>query len=139
MAEHPKRPLFVTILALVVLSIAALHLMRLIQAISLWEFLSELPDVSPTYLALSGAVWVLLGLGLAWGLWQGLAGAPLAARLLSLAYVLYKWIERLVMSRLDGGQPDWPFALAVTLVSLLIVFWGLSRPPVKAFFLERRE
>lgn len=139
MKERPKRPFFVTCLALVVLIIAALHLVRLTQVISEWKFLSELPNVSPAYLAASGLAWVLLGLLLAWGLWRGSGWAPLAARFLSLTYALYRWIERLIMARFGDPQSDWPFALAVTLVSLFIIYWGLSRPPVRAFFIERRE
>jgi hypothetical protein len=55
------------------------------------------------------------------------------------AYFIYQWVERFVIARLGNELANWPFFLAVTLLSLVVVFWGLSRGNVKAFFGERHE
>ena len=134
-----KRPLIVTSLAVVVLTISVLNLIRFIQAISLWKILMDLPGLSPVYLAASGLIWTLLGLLLSWGLWRGNARAPAAARILCVAYFIFEWVERFIMVRLGNELENWPFFLAFTLLSLGVIFWGLSRENVRAFFGERHE
>jgi hypothetical protein len=123
----------------VVLTISVLNLIRFIQAISLWKILMGLPGLSPVYLASSGLLWTLLGLPLAWGLWRGNVRAPAAARIICVAYFVYEWVERFIMARMGNELANWPFFLAVTLLSLGVIFWGLSRGNVKAFFGERHE
>jgi len=136
---NPKRPPIVTSLVVVVLTISVLNLIRFIQAISLWKFIVDLPGLSPVYLAASGLIWTLLGLLLSWGLWRGNARAPAAARILCVAYLIFEWIERFIMVRLGNELENWPFFLAFTLLSLGVIFWGLSRENVRAFFGERHE
>jgi hypothetical protein len=63
----PKRPFSVTLLFLGVLSIAGLHLLRLLQAVQQWQYLDSLPGVSP---ALPGAHRA----GMGWG-WRCSAAA----------------------------------------------------------------
>ena len=137
--NNTKRPLIVTTLAVAVLTISALNLIRFIQAISLWKILVDLPGLSPVFLAASGLIWTLLGLPLCWGLWRGNIRAPAAARILCVAYFIYEWIERFVMARVGNELANWPFFLAFTLLSLGVIFWGLSRGNVKVFFGERHE
>jgi hypothetical protein len=137
--QHAKRPLIVTSLVVAVLTISVLNLIRFVQAIKQWEFLSGLSGVSPIYLAASGLIWALLGLPLSWGLWLGKPKAPAATRILCVAYILYEWIELLVIARAGGSKENWPFFLTLTLIILMVIFWGLSRRNVKAFFGERHE
>lgn len=137
--SHTKRPLIVTSFAVAVLTISVLNLIRFIQAIRLWEFLSDLPGVSPVYLAASGLIWALLGLPLTWGLWRGNARAPAATRILIVTYCIYEWVERFIMARMGSQLVNWPFILVFTLIILGVIFWGLSRENVKAFFGERHE
>jgi hypothetical protein len=137
--SHAKRPLIVTSLAVAVLTISVLNLIRFFEAIRLWEFLSDLPGISPVYLAASGLIWALLGLPLSWGLWRGNARAPAATRILCVAYCSYEWVERFIMARMGSRLANWPFFLVFTLIILGVIFWGLSREKVKAFFGERHE
>lgn len=137
--DSPKRPLIVTSLAVVVLTISVFNLIRFLQAISLWKFLADLPGLSPVYLAASGLIWTLVGLPLSWGLWRGYARALDAARILCVAYFIFEWVERLLMARTGAELENWPFFLAFSLLSLGVIFWGLSRENVKAFFGERHE
>lgn len=133
------RPFLVTLVAILVLTITGIHLVRLIQTLSWWDFLSNLPRVSPVYLALSGLLWTLAGFPIFIGLWLGWPGLPKATRLLALAYALYVWLDRLFMANRENIMVNWPFAAGMTTLLLLIVFWTFSRPPVKAYFGELNE
>ena len=137
--RKPERPLLVTLLALVVLSITAIHLTRFINSLTAWEFLSSLTGVSPLYLALTGLVGVLVSLPLFLGLWRGHPKSPLATRILAVAYTIYEWLERSGLIGAGGLRPSWPFAAGVTLILLIFIFWVLSRPNAKAFFGEMHE
>ena len=73
--------------------------------------------------------------------WQnGLAlGRPRLTRLAVLAYLLYYWLDRLLIENQVGRQSNLPFATGATLAVLVIVFWLLSLRKVKAFFGETHE
>ena len=133
------RPFLVTLVAILVLTITGIHLVRLIQTLSWWDFLSSLPHVSPIYLALTGLFWTLAGLPIVVGLWLGRPGLPRATRLLALAYALYVWLDRLLVANADREMENWPFAVGVTALFLFIVFWTFSRPQVKNYFGEMHE
>jgi hypothetical protein len=137
--QYSPRPLGVTLLALGVLSIASLNLLRLVDAVRLWEFLSKLLPISPLYLALTGLIAGGAGLILAWGLWKGRGWAPRFTRLASLAYMIYYWLDRLLLSNADSRRSNLPFSIGATLVLLALVFWILSRPKAKAFFGDDHE
>jgi hypothetical protein len=133
------RPFLVTLVAFVVLSITGIHLIRLIQALSWWDFLSSLPRISPVYLALTGLLWTLVGLPIFVGLWLGRPGLPRATRVLALAYALYLWIDRLLVANIAETKVNLPFTAGATALLLLIVFWTFSRPSVKNYFGEMNE
>jgi hypothetical protein len=116
-----------------VLTITAANLVRLVQAIQQWQFLTELLSVSPLYLAASGFIWTTAGLVLAWGLWRGRRWAPGLMRLFALAYSLYYWLDRLLL-RTAGPGSNWPFTAVANLVLLIFIFRVLSRPRVKKYF-----
>jgi hypothetical protein len=130
------RPASVTWLALGVLIFSGVHLLRLVQAVQQWEFLSELLQISPFYLALTGLLWGAAGILAAWGLWQGKGWAPGFTRLLVLAFLVYSWLDRLLLA---GQRTNWPFAVAASLIVLLLIFWILSRHKARTFFEAHRE
>lgn len=133
------RPFLVTLVALLVLTITGIHLVRLIQTLSWWDFLSSLPRISPVYLALTGLFWTLAGLPIVIGLWSGRPGTPKATRMLALAYALYVWLDRILVSDTGREMVNLPFSIAVTAVFLFIVFWTFSRRNVKDYFGELNE
>jgi hypothetical protein len=133
------RPFLVTLVAILVLTITGIHLVRLIQTLSWWDFLSSLPRVSPVYLALTGLFWTLAGLPIAIGLWFGRPGVPKATRLLAPAYALYVWLDRLLVSDAGREMVNLPFTVGVTALFLFIVFWTFSRRHVKDYFGEMNE
>jgi hypothetical protein len=143
------RPLSVTLLALGVLSIAGLNLVRFILAISRWQFLSNLPGVSPLYLALSGLIWSVVGIVLFWSLWRGLPWAPRLLQAVMLTYAAYYWLDRIFLAEhlVTGPQGslspflplNWPFTITITAILMVVAVWILSRPGTKIYFGERYE
>ena len=134
LTNGPKsRPLSVTLLILGVLIMSAINLFGFAQAVLNWEFYKELLPLSPLYLAMSGLIWGLAGLPLVWGLWFGHAWAPRSTLFFALAYTLYYWLDRLLLSTNAGGS-NWPFAVVTNVSLILIIYWILYRPRAKAFF-----
>jgi hypothetical protein len=132
--HKPKRPRGVTLLALGVLIIAVLNLTRLLAAIRLWLFLEEILPFSGLYLIATGLIWAGFGLPLSWGLWRGLSWAPGFCRISAVAYLIYYWLDRLLLANHPGREANLPFAAGASLVGILLVYWILSRRSSKAFF-----
>ncbi|RMF44741.1 MAG: hypothetical protein D6755_08860 [Anaerolineae bacterium] len=135
-----RRPLSVTILALGVLTLAALYLTRIEAALRHWDTLQ-------TY-ALPGAAWYLLVSGMIWSLLFGflgvrlLRGSPQTGRFLRLTVVLYtviQWLERVYLRARTPAVHNTAFWLLLTLLGLLWVFWTLSQPGAKLYLGELHE
>jgi hypothetical protein len=116
------------------------------MALGQWEFLSDLPGLSPIYLALSGLIWALAGLPLFWGLWKGRPWALQLSRAFVLTYALYYWIDWVyVAERTPGGTNragfpiNWPFAASLTFVIFAYTTWLFRRRKTKIFFGEENE
>ena len=133
-SEKPKRPFSVTLLALGVLILAALNLTRLLSAIRFWTFLQEILPFSGLYLVGTGLIWAGFGLPLFWGLWHGLPWAPGMTRIASVAYLIYYWLDRLLLSNHPGREANFSFAVGASLVGLVWVIWILSRPKAIIYF-----
>jgi len=132
--QDQKRPFLVTLLAVLVLSITIVNLLRLVNTIALWSFLSDFPGISPFYLAATGLVWALIGVALVWVLWTGNPRAPTVARILTIFYLSYKWLEWIVLTTSGNKLQNWPFLVVLTIVVILFTFWTLSRSDAKDFF-----
>ncbi len=135
-----SRPAGVSLLAFVVLIIAAVGGIRLAQSIENWNSLAGLPQVSPLYLALTGLFWALTGLPLAVALWKGSPHSGWAARIFILLYSLYAWMDRLlvanVLGRPDKGY-DLLFLIVFNLLILILFFGILSLSKVKSYLGEK--
>lgn len=135
-----KRPLGVTMLALGVLILTGVHLTRFVLAIREWTFLSTLPlTTPPLYLALSGLLWGLVGLPLCVGLWRGWPRARLVIRWVAPLYVIHVWLDRSLLASSPAGRVSQPFRMSASVVLLALLYWTLSRRPVKRFFGEMHE
>jgi hypothetical protein len=117
--------------------ISGINLLRFVQAIRQWDFLSELLSISPFYLAATGLFWGSLWLAAAWGLWRGRRWAPSLTILAAVTYTLYYWLDRLLLSG-DSPGINWPFAAAINAALLFLTVRILTRSRVKAFFQEKR-
>lgn len=139
LSQVRKRPFLVTLLAVVVLSITIIHLVRFVNTLSLWNFLTSFPGISPPFLALTGLFWAIVGVLLFWGLWTGKSRTPKATCILTVVYLGYQWLERILSVRLGNELENWPFAAGMTLIVLIFIFWTLSRSGAKAYFGEIHE
>ena len=132
-----KRPFAVTLLVIEVLIFTGLNVFRCLSAFRYWDFLSSIAiSVSPLYLALSGALWFLIGSALIWMIWRGQPSAPKMLRGFSAIYGLYYWADRWLLTA-SILKERWPFALIMTGFGLVFVFLVLTRPKVTKFFLRR--
>lgn len=135
-----KRPKSVTWLAVAVLSLWIVYLTRVVSILQQWDYLSTLPlSASPAYLLFSGIVWSILPLPLLWGLLAGKNWTPKVTIGFSILYGLYYWLEQWLVKINPLRTTNWPFSLAVTIILFALIFWILSRQPVKTYFGESNE
>jgi hypothetical protein len=131
------RPYRVTLLAVGGLTIASLNLIRLIEAVRQWKFLSGLPNVAPLYLALSGLIWAAIGIPLFWGLLQGIPWTRRYAKVFVVVYALYYWLDRLLVADRNVITAKWHFMVGLTAFLLLFSFWALVSQKSQAFFRDQ--
>ncbi len=134
------RPFSVTILALGVLTFAALYLTRVFVTLQEWDFLRAH--------ALPGAAWYLLGTGVLWsalffpwgvGLWRGAARACRSALPLGTVYLAAQWSERLYLHWRNAPAYNHPFWAGASLLAWGGLWWVCSRRKTKLFFGELHE
>lgn len=128
-----NRPIAVTSLALLVLTLSVWNGLRLGAAIASWQVLIEY-GAKPLYIAISGSAWALAGIPLFVGLWRGAAWARKMAYITAAGYASWVWFDRLV---LQTPHANWPFALAVTVALLSFTIITLSLRGSKFFFSKR--
>ncbi len=132
-----KRPSSVTILSWLVLCFSAWNFVRFGAALFFWQTLKEYHlMVDPAYVAGMGLLWGLSGLPLAWGLRQGKAWARVACLCAAAGYASWYWIDRLA---LQLPRPNWPFALAVTVILLLLCLVIMIWPNTRQWFKDRKS
>ncbi|MEA3349062.1 MAG: hypothetical protein U9Q82_00410 [Chloroflexota bacterium] len=135
--SNSKRPLPVTLLVVVVLSLTSLPWFGLHETWQHWDFLHTLPLSAPVlYLALTDAFWGLAGLALTWGLWTGRTWAWKGAQVAALGYALFYWLDKLVFASPEVIQARWPFCVGATAMGLIFCF-GVLWPPRSRCFFER--
>jgi len=145
-SEHPTiapvvdrhRPLSVTLLAIGVLIFAGINLVRLVVSLQQREFLAGLLPISPYYLSISGLVWLVVGLVIAWSLWTGRRWAAWVAMLGVLAYTIYYWLDRLLLAADKPGY-NWLFSAVANLLLMGIVYWALNNRKARNFFGELND
>jgi hypothetical protein len=118
-----------------VLTITSLYLLRLIEAVRQWQFLTGLTGVSPLYLALTGLIWASAGLLLFWGLWRGHARAARFAPGYLLVFALYNWLDRIVIANPAISLANWPVTAVLTIVGLAYTFWALRARASRDYFI----
>ena len=133
--DPTKRPFFATILVLVVLIFTSLNVIRSISAIQSWSFLESLPLQIPViYLILSGLIWAFLGFLLLISYILKKKWTLPLAMIMFIGYPVYYWIDHLLISKWRINDHQWRFALALTILSLILGFWMLNNPKTKNYF-----
>jgi hypothetical protein len=125
-----KRPMRITLLAVYVFSVACWNGLRLGEAIFFWKTLAEY-GAHPLYIAISSGVWLIAGLVLVWGLWQGKVWGWVATFGGIVGYASWYWFDRQVLQEL---HTNWPFALVTTAVFLFFILFILSSHSTRRFF-----
>jgi len=128
--QKRNRPVGVNILAVLTLCTALWNSLRLGEAIFFWKTLAEY-GAHPLYIAMSGGVWFIAGLLLAWGLWRGKAWAWLAAIGGAAGYGCWYWFDRLVLQK---PHANWPFVLGASVIFLLFILIILFSHNTRRFF-----
>jgi len=117
-----NRPIRVSFLVIIILTIALSNGLRLCEAVFFWMVLTKYHS-SPIYLAITGAVWLIIGSILAFEIlrrkpwaWAGtIAGIS--------CYATWYWVDRL---EIEIPHANGPFALALTVlflgISMMILF-----------------
>jgi hypothetical protein len=133
-----RRPNSVTVLALFILFIAFLNLIRIIQAIVQWQFLTGVLSYTPVYPLLSGIVWSILGLTLFLGAWRGWRKSPIFITLGGVFYSIYYWIDHFALSTTPFDS-NWLFILIINGLIMITIVWFLTRGNTKAYFGEAHD
>lgn len=137
-ARH-KRPRFVTILAFSVLFLSTVNLWSVYSAVTRSSLFSTLNLNLPLWLATaSGAVWGLLWLVLAWGLWRLYAPARKVTLITLPIYALYRNGIQLIFVTATYERNRLPFLIVVTGTLLIVAILGLTRQNVRQAFEQHR-
>jgi hypothetical protein len=141
MLVHPnmKRPLSVTVFCVLVLILSITSLVRLVQALVQWDFLSQLLGYFPIYIAFSGLLWALLNFGVFLLTFIGWHRGRWLVVFWLCALSVYYWVDRIMISANQEILVSWTFAAFINLLLFLWIFFFLSRPKVKRYFEETNE
>jgi len=116
-----RRSFRVTLSAWLVLFFTAWNAVRLWTALAWWDVLVELSaKPAPILTAISAVFWFIVGLSLFWGMLWGRAWAGKVLMLSAPGYSAWYWFERLFWQE---PRPNWPFAVILNLVILILVFF----------------
>jgi hypothetical protein len=130
-----RRPFRITLLAWFALILALWNGLRFIQAIRFWSTLKEFhASPNPIYDVVTGGIWSLFWLLIAWCLWHGTFWGRSVTGIGALCYVLWAWFDRLALQKPNS---NWPFVLVITVLILLMVLVVLFSPRTRTYFAKR--
>jgi hypothetical protein len=119
-----KPPIRVTLLYLLVLTLSAWNGLRLWTALAWQDVLTEFSASPPPIItAVSGAVWMIAGFILFWGIWQRKAWASKLLIGVASGYSVWYWSERLIW---QNPHPNWSFAVIVNLAALAFILLNVK-------------
>ncbi|WP_299025242.1 hypothetical protein [uncultured Thermanaerothrix sp.] len=97
--------------------------LRCVQALILWNWLIEIGIwPGPAYLALTGVVFTLLGATAILGVWQQRVWGLYLSGITLVSWSLWNWVDRLFVAVSPTIRDNWPFALGLNGVLLVIGF-----------------
>jgi len=132
-----KRPFGVTLLLWLVLSLSAWGVVRLLAALRWWDVLNEFgARLSPLYLSITGAGWVVAGAVLLWGLFSGKPWTRLAIPTSIFLWLMGYWIERMFF---ESPRANLSFALMVSILLSVVTLVSTLNRKTKEFFVRIEE
>ncbi len=130
---RPRRPLGITIVAIIILIFTLWNGLRLAGAIFFWRTLMAYHSVlGPIYQVLTGGIWFFSGLYALWCLWSGNRHGKLIGFTFSFVYGLWFWLDRLIVQ--VTIDPNWPFILSITLLLMLLITLNLFSRSASRYF-----
>ena len=132
-----KRPFGVTLLLWMVLSLSAWGAVRLFAALRWWDVLTEFDArLSPLYLSITGAGWVVAGGVLLSGMLMVKAWAPPAILTSFLLWLIEYWIERVFY---QSFRANLLFVVMGSIIGIIVVAAAASLRSTKLFFIRSEE
>jgi hypothetical protein len=132
-----KRPFSVTLLLWLVLSLSAWGAVRLFAAFRWWNVLNEFgARLSPLYLAITGAGWIVVGGVLLWSLFRGTSWVRLAIPISIFLWIMEYWIERIFF---ESPRANFPFALIASIFLFILTSVSAFNQKTKRFFVRSEE
>lgn len=132
-----SRPRSVTLLALLVLCIAAFSVLGLVSGVRRYTVLSRLPlSLPPVVPIVSAAVWAAAFGLLAFGLWRLKRWARWGTLAAVTLYLAQFWLERLLFGQSDYIRITTWFYVGLDMVILVLVWGSLWRAKVRHSFSE---
>lgn len=131
-----KRPFGVTLLLWLVLSLSGWGVLRFSAALRWWEVLYEKgASLSPLYLSITGAGWVVAGAVLLLGLWMRKPWILPAIPVSVFVWLAQYWIERLFF---QAPRANLPFMIIASVILLMMTLLSTFNQKSKNF-LQRSE
>ena len=112
-----NRPIRVTFLVIIILTTSLCNGLRLCEAVFFWMVLTKYHS-SPIYLAITGAVWLIIGSILAFEILKRKSWAWVGTITGISFYTVWYWVDRL---EIQIPHANGPFALTLT-----VLFLGIS-------------
>lgn len=132
-----KRPFGVTLLLWLVLSLTVWGAIRLLATLRAWHLLNEFEArLSPLYLSITGAGWILAGFALLWGLFSAKPWTRRAIPIAASLWLLQYWVERLFF---QAPRANLFFALLVSIVLIFLAFINASSLKTKDYFTRSED
>ena len=132
-----KRPFGVTLLLWLVLSLSAWGALRLLSTLRWWDVLKEFgARLSPLYLSITGAGWVLVGAVLLWSIFSGKPWTRLAIPLSIFLWLMEYWIERIFF---ESPRANLFFALIASVLLLAVTLASAFNHKTEKFFIRSEE
>ncbi len=132
-----RRPFSVTLFLWMVLSLSVWGAIRLFAALRWWDVLYEFDArLSPLYLSITGAGWVLAGGILLWSIWSRKAWARWAIPISIGFWLAEYWIERLFF---QAPRANLLFMLALSTLLLILTIAITFNRSTRTFFMRSEE
>ncbi|MCS6907386.1 MAG: hypothetical protein RML93_05820 [Anaerolineales bacterium] len=130
-----RPPLFVTFALFGGLITGVVHFIGVVEALRRWDTLQELVGRVIYYILFSNFLLWLAALSVLVAIWRRLRAARWVITGYVLLFVLIYWLDRLVFFQsIDSYR--WPFGVASQIVIGLLLWIGLTRKSVRAYFGE---
>ena len=130
----PKRPFRVTLLLWLVLSLSVWGAVRLLGAFRWWNVLNEFASrLSPLYLSITGAGWILIGGMLLWSVFSRKSWARLAIPAATFLWIIEYWVERLFF---EAPRENFPFALIASILLVIVTLVSTFDRKTRRFFIR---